>query len=172
LVTEKGDVIDEVKKTFLLWLLQDQKSKVSNDRMIRFRTGKREVVIERVESESSFFVDKAIVPGDFICLSINVKGSICVVGQVLKFKYSEGTSKSDRRYPFNNFIVDLNKNVIVRLSPSYFVDKKGIFKTCSVEYFDMANYVCSIRKSSLDFGKKSLASRHLYILKEKFPNLF
>lgn len=141
--------------------------------MHRFKIGKKEVTVERVQSESMFYVDKVLVPGDFILFKYGLNNFLCAVGQIIKFKYLEGTSKKDRRYPYNNVIIGVNKNVSICLSPCFFIDKKGKIVASELKYFDVLSYLCSTRKDVLNFSRNRLNNRHFLLLKENFfPNLY
>lgn len=167
IVSENGEIVDNIKKSKLLWLLQDEKAKVSSDRSIRFRTGKKDMIVERIQSDSAFYVDKVLQPGDYICIKYNSKDYICVVGQIIKFKNLEGNTKLEKRYPYKNYIIGVNKNVSVRFLPSYFIDKRGRLISCDLKYFKISNYLFSVKPEVLNVSRNRLDSRNFILLKEK-----
>lgn len=124
--------------------------------------------MERVQSDSAFFVDTVLVPGDLVLFKYSSNNYLCAVGQIIKFKYLEGTSKREKRYPYNNLIIGVNNNVSICLSPCFFIDKKGKTVTSDLKYFDVSNYLCSSKKDVLNFSRNRLNNRYFILLKEKF----
>lgn len=161
-----GNFIKEMKKSHFLWILEDEKHKVSTDRMQRFRQGRKKIQVEKIKSDDKFFEDTVLDIGDLICMIDRTGHNLCIVGRIINFRYTEKSKKKEKRYPFKNLILDLNKNVAIRMFPCHVINKNRKIITFSADYIDISQYVCSVRKNVIDFTK-SISPLNYAILKEK-----
>lgn len=154
---EKGENHKPIRKSTFLWLLQEEKERVSTDRLERFRSGKTEVLVERVVSTNHFFVDSAITFGDFALFrkksNESNKKFTFYIGQVINFE-KEGKNKRERKFPFSYCILENNKKLIVKLAPCYEIVKStrlaGRLKESSVQFFAVSDYVSSSKMGYFD----------------------
>jgi len=135
-----------MKKTRFLWMLGNEKERISSDRLLRFRQGRKELSVRRVTTDDIFFRDTALIPGDNICAKFKERDSMCIYGKVVKFQYSTGSSKKDKRFSYNHLIIDINKDTIIRLSPCCIIDKKRKIKLCPLKFINIDDYVCKFVK--------------------------
>ncbi len=141
-----------MKKTTFLWILREEKNRVSSDRLLRFRKGRKEIVVERISSVDFFFKDKALILGDFVLFRTKAKAKLCVLGQIINFSF-QGKTKAERRFPFSHCILEKNKNVVVTLSPCFLVSKNGKFENCYDVIYDVSEYIASTKKDHANFEK-------------------
>lgn len=163
---ENGNFIKEMKKSHFLWLLEDEKHKVSTDRMQRFKEGRKEQQVEKVKSNEKFFKDKVLDIGDFICMKDLSGKNLCIIGKIINFRYTEKTQKNEKRFPHKNLIVEGNKIVGIKLIPSYVITKTRKIMMFSCEYIKLSHYVCSVNKNVIDFTK-SISAVNYALLEEK-----
>lgn len=164
---ESGTPIEEIKKSRFLWILGNEKERISIDRMQRFKQGrKKELTVERITTDKWFYRDTAIIAGDWICTKFNVEDSICIIGKIVKFQYSESSTKKEKRFTYKYLIVGLNKDIEVRVSPCYIIDKKRKIKSCPLKFVNVNQYACSVKKNAIDFSKKNVNSDIFQLLKK------
>lgn len=158
-----------MKKTRFLWILIDEKHRISPDRLFRFQKGKREMTIQRVVSNATFFVDNALIHGDYVCFKQGIAKYLGILGQIINFQFDESL-KSKRAFPYSYCILDLNKKVKIFLSPCYFVTHSGQLEPLTYTTFHVNRYVCSINIQKLDIPCRLISSNDLRSLKRLFAN--
>lgn len=163
---DQGNNIQEIPKSRLLWLLQDEKNRVSSDRLMRFRQGRREITVERIITDNIFYRDNALMPGDIVCLKSESKNDLCIIGKIASFKCSTGSSKGEKKFPFSFYIIGLNKDVLLGLSPCVIVDKKKKLKQTGFMYFDDTSYLFSVKSNFLNLSEKTISARNFSVLKQ------
>jgi len=156
-----------MKKTKFLWLLTDEKFRVSTDRSLRFRSGRKEVNIARVITEDFFYKNTALVHGEIVCVKSSLKANVCIIGQIINFKYSDETSKRDKKFPFSYAILEINKSISMRLSPCAYITKRGKLNICNIKYIHISNYMLSVKQNCIELSGASISQRMLTLLKEK-----
>lgn len=164
---EFGIPIEDMKKTRFLWILGNEKERISTDRLQRFKQGKKELTPERVITDDVFYRDTALILGDLICVKVNDKKSMCIVGKVMKFQYSCSTSKKEKHFTFKYLIIGINKDIEIRVSPSFIIDNKRNIKSCPFKFVNVNQYVCSVKNGAIDFSKKNVNPHAFQVLKEK-----
>ncbi|KAL7041904.1 hypothetical protein ACKWTF_000948 [Chironomus riparius] len=126
---------------------------------MRFRSGRKEITIERVITEDNFYKNKALVHGDVICMKSDLDTNVCIIGKVMNFKYEHETAKKDKKFPFSYVILNINKKVSLRLSPCVYVTKRAKLMPCNLKYIPISSYILSelqLLKGSLVYLKKKL----------------
>jgi hypothetical protein len=168
LCNDKGEKIEEIKKSAFLWIMTEESQRVSTDRLYRFRNKRQEIAVQRVSSSEDFFVDTALTFGDYVVMKLDDKSILCIVGQIVEFeKNVEKTSKRARNFPFSYCILSVNKEIIVKLAPCFAISRRGGVKTCYEKtcHFDVKSYVRSVKKSAFQFDDVNIDRQVLNRLK-------
>lgn len=145
--------------------MNEEKLRVSSDRLYRFHRGKKETVVERVISNDVFYKDTCLSFGDYVILKSPVTRSLCVIGQVMGFEFN-GDSKKSRKFPFTFCIFEINKNVWVRLSPCFTISDRGSLVESKYKCFFINNYICTTRITHFDFTNLVVSRSVLQELKK------
>jgi len=157
-----------MKKSRFLWMLDNEKDRISNDRMLRFRQARKELTVDRLITDDPFYRDTALIPGDIICVKFKDKDSMCIVGKAVKFQYPNSSKKKDKRFPYKYLILETNTDIAIRVSPCFVIDKKRRIKACPLKFINVNNYVCSVKPGAIDFSKQNVKPQRFQILKEKY----
>lgn len=144
---EKGEAISIKKKSFC-WLLNDEHNKLSNDRMIRFQSGrgaKNSVLQPRLQSLPIVERDGiSIKIGDW-CQFRHGKG--VVIGQVIGFLYLNKKTKKEARY--SSQCASVSDKALGVLG-NWFSVQKGNFIFKFIETFiQMTDYIKHISKPNV-----------------------
>jgi hypothetical protein len=97
-----------------------------------------------------------------------------MVGQVIKFQYSNEKKKALRRYTWKAVIFELNKNVEVFLSPTYELTNRKFqyqFSYPAMIIFLCNLYVCHINMKTIEPSKEEI-SREILKLVRNFVKQF
>lgn len=138
-----------MKKSTFLWIMCEEKLRVSTDRLYRFHRGRKETVVERIISNETFYKDSCLSFGDYVVFKTPVTKNLCVVGQVMNFEFN-GVSKKTRKFPFTFCIIEINKNVWIRLSPCLTVTDRGCLEESGHKCFHVKDYICTTKISHFD----------------------
>jgi hypothetical protein len=148
---DQGEVIEKMKKTRFLWILHDEKHRLSSDRLIRFREGKKEMTVPRVISKEPFYVDTALTHGDFVIFNHSLRSYLAIVGQIINFSYDAKTKKA-RKYSYSYCIINVNKKVKITLSPCYSVQNTGKLIPYDKVVFEIDQYKSSVKSNVINFN--------------------
>lgn len=96
---------------------------------------------------------------------------LCVFGQVINFEFDAVTKKA-RKFPYTFCILKTNKNVLVRLSPSYVVTTKIRLSQCQSDFFSIQAYVFSTKPENFDLKNLIINRNVSQVLKEITKNLY
>lgn len=158
---DDGTFVRVLKKSTLLWTIQDDPDRVSTDRLMRFhsRKGGSAFVYIWEDNGTCVFRPNGVKRGQWIVLSI--KGQH-ILGQALKFGYEGKKTKTDRRYTYDAVIFGVNEGVSVLLSPSFQLGRTGQLseKESFSVWFKLSAYVCHIRDSAINLDNFSISRQN------------
>jgi hypothetical protein len=163
---KNGENEKSIKKSTYLWMLREEKHRVSCDRLYRFKRGKKEIVVDRVISDEHFYKDSALIYGDYAIFKIAATSDLCVLGQVVNFE-KNGKSKKERKFSFTYCILEINQNVTVRLSPCYKISVKGKISLYEKPFFTVPEYVASTKIEYFDLNSSNVHRNILIELQGK-----
>lgn len=150
------------KQNFVWTLFGEESERVSTDRLQRFKSKKSEKVPNRVKSPTNFYKDTALTFGDIVVLKNGSNNGICVGGQIVNFEFDTKTSKKkDRKFPFSFCILNINENVLIKLSPCVEISRRGYVTPYETKsFFHVNTYCVSVKKNLLNF-ESARFDRHL-----------
>lgn len=118
-----------VKKSSICWLLNNQKTKLSSDRLERVKVSDYQKLSSLPRTSNSGYINFAVVCEEIFIgdwgLFKQIDGPKCLVGMVLGFGYMEGKTWKSIEYSSNFAKVTGNKKPIGLLCQWYNVDKNG-----------------------------------------------
>lgn len=152
---EDGLFINEINKSKVLWTMQDERERVSTDRLLRFQTRKKrntgnyEVTVVQAGQYISTF--NGLERGQLIVMKLDA--SSFLLGFVIKFRYKGKKRKIERRYTHDTLVFDLNNNTETQLMPCFkFSSTQNCLKEMYFSKFiEVSKYVCHLSKDSVDF---------------------
>lgn len=164
---DKNGVFKEhMKKTTFLWIVNEEKNRVSPDRLLRFMRGKQEIKIDRVVTHDAVYKDLCLTFGDITAFRVTHSNDLCVIGQVINFE-NEGNTKSQRNFPYSFCIFEINKNAWIKLSPCFMISKRGALTESNHKSFHVSSYIASLKSDSFNF-KSTIVSRLILRELKKF----
>jgi hypothetical protein len=170
---EKGEFIEKMKKSRFIWILKDEKDRVSTDRLSRFIPRKKEITVPRVISMEPFYKDTSLTHGDFVIFKHSLNTYLAVVGQIINFHKETDTNgepiktKKGRKFSFSFCILnDKNKNVHLTLSPCYSIQNTGGLIMYQNSVYSVKRYVNSVNPNILNFHNMSIGRNNARKLSE------
>lgn len=155
-----------MKKSRFLWIMSEEKLRVSTDRLYRFQRGRKETIVERIISNDIFYKDSCLSFGDYVVFKLPSSDDLCAVGQIMHFEFN-GTTKKSRKFPYTFCIFEINKNVWTRLSPCYKVNARGSLVESELKCFHVKNYIFTSKIDNFDFKNLVISRPVLRKLREK-----
>lgn len=137
--------------------MNNQKTKLSSDRLERVRTSDYQKVASLPRTSNSGYIDSAVVCEEIFIgdwgLFKKINGPKCLVGIVLGFGYMEGKTWKNLEYSSNYAKVSGNKKPVGLLCQWYNVDKNGTLLPIKVS---VHGYICiDSYKLTLPYPDKS-----------------
>jgi hypothetical protein len=141
---------ESMKVSKLLYALQTDIERVSNDRLQRFhKKDFEELQPTKMNPNLVWERRNVITLGDFVIIKIETS---LFFGRLIKFKYS-----NSQTYSFNSYFFEINKNVDFFLFPSYKISRQNTFQEIkSTKWYSKSQYSGTLNENHIDFGSKSL----------------
>lgn len=163
-VGESGPI--KLKKNQMIWMIQNDKIKISSDKNRRFMLAKSRVIPPVENVESFLWKSDKITKGDIIIIT---EDTTLYCGNVLSFRYSG--QKTKKRSIFNSDFVDLKlhnlENLCLLLDPAHELDYQKFEKITNNNIFiNVASYICHIN-SNIDLNDENLRNIVLECIKNK-----
>jgi hypothetical protein len=153
-----------MKKSRFIWILRDEKQRISTDRQFRFREGRKEITVPRIVSDEAFYKDNALLHGDFMVLKHHLNSYIAIIGQIVNFNFV-ATTKKARKFPYSFCVVNINRNVEITMSPCYSVQISGDLVALNNVTCSIKSYICSLKSKTLNLSNMSIKDEDVTKLK-------
>lgn len=140
-------------KRTLLWLLENQVHKLSNDTHNRF-IPRRIIAINILHgSDNLFWKCDNVVKGDYLIVKKNGR-FFC--GLLVKFKKMNAPTLASSAYNFDSCMLSLSHDIAITLSPLYKIENSGLLEMVELfDYIEVQNYIC-YASSKLNFSLKDV----------------
>lgn len=153
-----------MKKSRFLWILIDERQRLSNDRLLRFKHGRKEITVPRVISADPFYKDDVLIYGDFTVFKHASQSYMCIIGQIVNF-CNDATLKKDKRFPYSYCILNINKSVMLTLSPCFSVQNTGRLTPYKNVEYSVKKYVCTVNSNVINFETNGIGRHNARKLK-------
>jgi hypothetical protein len=157
LKSQSPAVFENFKVSKLLYVIQEDVERISNDRLERFiSTSKGEMIPESM-GDSVIKKRLSISLGDFVFVA-NSRGNL-FCGRVIKFQYTTGKTKAAKKYKYKSVFFNLNHNVKFFLQPCFTLDPSGQLQSedSPKNWFEKCNYCFTINNLHVDQGERNLS---------------
>jgi hypothetical protein len=137
-----------VKKTQLLWMLENDKIRVSTDLRERFIPRRTITINENDDNNRDIWKSDKVSKGDYIILRV---GGNIFFGQVLNFKRLGQRSKSASTYYRDTVELSSTDNIGVFLNPLFSILNSSKIELDNFDFYELSSYIFHA-KSDLNFS--------------------
>lgn len=145
----------QVRKSYLVYLLDDRNKKKSYDRAQRVQaSGRKELIISGRPHGAMTWRSTGLEMGNYVAVKCKDKVS---VGRVCNIRYKNGRKMSEKSFPYRNIIFSKNENVEFNLHPHFEVASSGIVeKKTNKSYFTPNDYTFTLIEDGIDMKNNKL----------------
>jgi hypothetical protein len=146
---------EEFPVTRLLWMIQEDVEKISNDRLLRFQS-KSFSEYRPTPLGNEIRAERTSITIGEIVIANSPKSHQSLLGIVIKFRKkltSQKQSAQERKFVYTSLIFGTNKNVEFLLHPCYsIVDDFSLVRNEDWDYYlDESNYVATVNENYVNF---------------------
>ncbi|KAG5672927.1 hypothetical protein PVAND_003015 [Polypedilum vanderplanki] len=136
----------KIKKTQLIWMLENNKIHINSDLRHRFIPRRVITIGSSSNNNDDYWKSEKITKGDNIILK---NGDELLLGQVLNFKYLKERNKKSSIYYRDHVEIISSENIGVFLNPLYIIQNNNKIDGESDDYFDVTDYICHVKSHTI-----------------------